>query len=156
MQILLYLNYISFFHNIQKDYLTKLLLKVNNFHKEIEDYLSTNDIEISLKQFNLYDINSSTKSINSNSPTNSIHSSIDSLQNSRFASPNHIRSQYKKIICNTNDSSPKKESEIIKENSPKKESEEKIDNLFVENSKKNNMNNIFFINPMKNKNKKEK
>ena len=179
-QILLYLNYISFFHNIQKDYLIKLLFKVNNFHKEIDEYLTSNDIEISLKQFNLYVNKETSNSIkimnnrsNNSSPVNSIRSSIDSLHsssNSRFSSPNHSRSQIiKKRIQNSNNNSPKKEmdppkiDETIKKevDSPKiDETKKKEDdplktdnhfNLFENSKKKNNINNIFFINPMKNK-----
>lgn len=174
-QILLYLNYISFFHNIQKDYLIKLLLKVNNFHKEIDEYLSSNDIEISLKQFNLYVNKETSNSIiimnnrsNNNSPVNSIHSSVDS----RFSSPNHSRSQIvKKRIQNSNNNSPKKEfdppktDETIKKELDQPKTDEIIKtevdppktennfNPFENSKKKNNINNIFFINPMKNKNK---
>lgn len=84
-QIILYLNYISFFQDIQKDYFMKLIIKVNNFNKEIDEYLISNEIETSLKQYNLYinkdrssskDSGYSSKSI---SPVNSLHSSTNSL-----------------------------------------------------------------------------
>lgn len=114
-QILLYLNYISFFNNIQKDYLIKLFLKINQFHKEIDEYLLSNDIECSLKQYNLYinkDKGSSknTESSRNNSPINSLNSSrnsrLNSLQNSKTPSPLQSRfsspAQRKMSIINKN------------------------------------------------------
>lgn len=157
-QILLYLNYISFFNNIQKDYLIKLFLKIKQFHKEIDEYLLSNDIECSLKQYNLY-INkdkSSSKSIHSsrnNSPMNSLQSSrnarVYSIQNSksssplqsRFSSPTQrkLSTNQKNILLNDSvesiisqeikeDTKSFEDTKIVMQNPMKKEQSSKMEN----------------------------
>jgi hypothetical protein len=170
-QLLLYLNYISFFHNIQKDYLMKLLVKVNHFHKEIDEYLSSNDIEISLKQYNLYinkekNSSKSTSSSRSNSPVNSLRSSSNSLLSSsnpsRVPSPNHSRGSppiRKNILLQSIERIEKNEKMEKKESitNEKKEIVEDVlpditesYNLYDKTSNNNNNNNnIYFVNPMR-------
>ena len=151
-QILLYLNYISFFNNIQKDYLIKLFLKINQFHKEIDEYLLSNDIECSLKQYNLYinkdkSSSKSSQSSRNNSPMNSLQSSrnsrVYSLQNSKPPSPLHSRfsspAQRKMSIINKNNlindsvetivsQKTKEETKIVMQNPMKKEQVSNIEN----------------------------
>ena len=41
-QMILYFNYVTFFHNTQKEHFTKLVNKINLFKKEIEEDILTN------------------------------------------------------------------------------------------------------------------
>lgn len=45
-QIMLYFNYISFFHQIQKNYLNKILSKINSFQREIDEDIMQNQKQL--------------------------------------------------------------------------------------------------------------